>query len=133
MVETTMATMNQEQMVTELSSWTVAEVAALVKALETSWGVSAAPVAVAGAAVGGGAAAAAPVEEKTEFTVELQNGGDKKIQVIKVVREVTNLGLAEAKKLVEEAPKVVKEGLSKADAEDLKKKLEEAGATVALK
>lgn len=127
-----MATMNQEQMVAELSSWTVAEVAALVKALETSWGVSAAPVAVAGA-VGGGAAAAAPAEEQTEFAVELTNGGDKKIQVIKVVREVTNLGLAEAKKLVEEAPKVIKDGLSKADAEDLKKKLEEAGATVALK
>ena len=74
-----------------------------------------------------------PVEEQTEFTVELTGGGDKKIQVIKVVREVTSLGLAEAKKLVEEAPKVVKEGLSKADAEELKKKLEEAGATVALK
>jgi large subunit ribosomal protein L7/L12 len=121
-------------MVEELSSWTVAEVAGLVKALEEKWGVSAAPVAVAGAVgAGGGAAAAAPVEEQTEFTVELTNGGDKKIQVIKVVREVTSLGLAEAKKLVEEAPKVVKEGLSKADAEELKKKLEEAGATVALK
>ena len=127
-----MATLNQEQMVTELSSWTVAEVAGLVKALEEKWGVSAAPVAVAGGG-GGAAAAAAPVEEKTEFTVELTSGGDKKIQVIKVVREVTSLGLAEAKKLVEEAPKVVKEGLSKADAEELKKKLEEAGATVALK
>ena len=127
-----MASLSQDKMVEELSSWTVAEVAGLVKALEEKWGVSAAPVAVAGA-VGGGAAAAAPVEEQTEFTVELQNGGDKKIQVIKVVREVTSLGLAEAKKLVEEAPKVVKEGLSKADAEELKKKLEEAGATVALK
>jgi large subunit ribosomal protein L7/L12 len=128
-----MATMNQEQMVTELSSWTVAEVAALVKALETSWGVSAAPVAVAGGGGGAAAPAAAAKEEQTEFAVELTNGGDKKIQVIKVVREVTNLGLAEAKKLVEEAPKVVKEGLSKAEAEDLKKKLEEAGAQVALK
>jgi large subunit ribosomal protein L7/L12 len=118
-------------MVEELSGWTVAEVAGLVKALEQKWGVSAAPIAVAGG--GGGAAAAAPVEEQTEFTVELTGGGDKKIQVIKVVREVTSLGLAEAKKLVEEAPKVVKEGLSKADAEELKKKLEEAGATVALK
>jgi large subunit ribosomal protein L7/L12 len=127
-----MATLNQEQMVEELSGWTVAEVAGLVKALETKWGVSAAPVAVAGVG-GGAAAAAAPVEEQTEFTVELTGGGDKKIQVIKVVREVTSLGLAEAKKLVEEAPKVVKEGLSKADAEELKKKLEEAGATVALK
>lgn len=128
-----MATLSQEKMVEELSSWTVAEVAGLVKALEEKWGVSAAPVAVAGAGGGGAAAAAAPKEEQTEFTVELTSGGDKKIQVIKVVREVTSLGLAEAKKLVEEAPKVVKEGLSKADAEDLKKKLEEAGATVALK
>jgi large subunit ribosomal protein L7/L12 len=127
-----MASLSQEKMVEELSSWTVAEVAGLVKALEEKWGVSAAPVAVAGAG-GGAAAAAAPKEEQTEFTVELTGGGDKKIQVIKVVREVTNLGLAEAKKLVEEAPKVVKEGLSKADAEELKKKLEEAGATVALK
>jgi large subunit ribosomal protein L7/L12 len=127
-----MATLNQEQMVEELSGWTVAEVAGLVKALENKWGVSAAPVAVAGVG-GGAAAAAAPVEEQTEFTVELTGGGDKKIQVIKVVREVTSLGLAEAKKLVEEAPKIVKEGLSKADAEELKKKLEEAGATVALK
>jgi large subunit ribosomal protein L7/L12 len=126
-----MPSLNQEQMVEELSGWTVAEVAGLVKALEVKWGVSAAPIAVAGG--GGGAAAAAPVEEQTEFTVELTGGGDKKIQVIKVVREVTSLGLAEAKKLVEEAPKVVKEGLSKADAEELKKKLEEAGATVALK
>jgi large subunit ribosomal protein L7/L12 len=128
-----MATLSQDQMVEELSGWTVAEVAGLVKALEEKWGVSAAPIAVAGGGGGGGAAAAAPVEEQTEFTVELTGGGDKKIQVIKVVREVTSLGLAEAKKLVEEAPKVVKEGLSKADAEELKKKLEEAGATVALK
>ena len=127
-----MATMNQEKMVEELSSWTVMEVAGLITALETKWGVKAAPAVVAGAAAP--AAAAAPAkEEQTEFTVELTGGGDKKIQVIKVVREVTSLGLAEAKKLVEEAPKVVKEGLSKADAEELKKKLEEAGATVALK
>jgi large subunit ribosomal protein L7/L12 len=126
-----MAQMTQEQMVTELSAWTVAEVAALVKALETSWGVSAAPVAVA--AAGGGAAPAAAVEEKTEFTVELTSGGDKKIQVIKVVRELTNLGLAEAKKLVEEAPKVVKDGVAKAEAEDMKKKIEEAGGKVTLK
>ena len=126
-----MASFSQEKMVEELSSWTVAEVAGLVKALEEKWGVSAAPVAVAGG--GAAAPAAAAKEEQTEFAVELTGGGDKKIQVIKVVREVTNLGLAEAKKLVEEAPKVVKEGLSKADAEELKKKLEEAGATVALK
>jgi len=127
-----MAQMTQEQMVTELSAWTVAEVAALVKALETSWGVSAAPVAVA-AAGGGGAAPAAAVEEKTEFTVELTSGGDKKIQVIKVVRELTSLGLAEAKKLVEEAPKVVKDGVAKAEAEEMKKKIEEAGGKVTLK
>jgi large subunit ribosomal protein L7/L12 len=127
-----MPNLNQEQMVEELSGWTVADVAGLVKALETKWGVSAAPIAIAGGG-GGAAAAAAPVEEQTEFAVELTGGGDKKIQVIKVVREVTSLGLAEAKKLVEEAPKIIKEGLSKADAEELKKKLEEAGASVALK
>ena len=127
-----MASMNQEQMVEELSAWTVAEVANLVKALETKWGVSAAPVAVASAG-GGAAAAAAPVEEKTEFTVELTSAGDKKVQVIKVVRELTNLGLADAKKLVEEAPKAVKEGVTKAEAEEMKKKLEEAGAQVSLK
>ena len=79
------------------------------------------------------AAAAAPVEEKTEFTVELTSAGEKKVQVIKVVRELTNLGLADAKKLVEEAPKSVKEGVSKAEADDMKKKLEEAGAQVTLK
>jgi large subunit ribosomal protein L7/L12 len=127
-----MASMNQEQMVNELSSWTVADVAGLVKALESKWGVSAAPVAVAGPAAGP-AAAAAPVEEKTEFTVELTASGDKKVQVIKVVRELTSLGLAEAKKLVEEAPKPVKEGVSKAEADEMKKKLEEAGAQVTLK
>ncbi|MDD9970106.1 MAG: 50S ribosomal protein L7/L12 [Myxococcales bacterium] len=127
-----MANMTQEQMVEELSSWTVAEVAGLVKALEESWGVSAAPVAVAG--VGGPAAVdAAPEEEQTEFTVELASAGDKKIQVIKAVREITSLGLADAKKLVEDAPKAVKEGVSKEEAEEYKKKLEEAGASVTLK
>jgi large subunit ribosomal protein L7/L12 len=126
-----MASMTQEQMVTELSAWSVAEVAALVKSLEDKWGVSAAPAAVAMAA--GPAAAAAPVEEKTEFTVELTSAGEKKVQVIKVVRELTSLGLAEAKKLVEEAPKSVKDGVSKAEAEEMKKKLEEAGAQVTLK
>jgi large subunit ribosomal protein L7/L12 len=123
--------MTQEQMVGELSAWTVAEVAGLVKALEDKWGVSAAPVAVAGVAAAGPAAAA--VEEQTEFAVILTGGGDKKIQVIKVVREITNLGLAEAKKLVEEAPKPIKEGVSKAEAEDIKKKIEEAGGQVSLK
>lgn len=129
-----MASMTQEQMVEELSAWSVADIAGLVKALESKWGVSAAPVAVAAPAAGGGAAApAAQAEEKTEFTVELTSSGDKKVQVIKVVRELTSLGLAEAKKLVEEAPKPVKEGVSKAEAEDMKKKLEEAGAQVTLK
>ncbi len=127
-----MANMNVEQMVEELSSWTVMDVANLVKALEEKWGVSAAPAAVAVAA-GPAAASAEPVEEKTEFDVELTDGGAQKIKVIKVVRELTNLGLAEAKKLVEEAPKVVKEGASKAEAEDIKKKLEEAGAKVTIK
>jgi large subunit ribosomal protein L7/L12 len=126
-----MANMNVEQMVAELSTWTVMDVATLVKQLEEKWGVSAAPVAVAGAA--GPAAPAAPVEEQTEFTVELTDAGAKKINVIKVVREVTSLGLADAKNLVEAAPKAVKEGVSKAEAEDIKKKLEEAGAKVTLK
>ena len=126
-----MANMNVEQMVAELSTWTVMDVATLVKQLEEKWGVSAAPVAVAGAA--GPAVAAAPVEEQTEFAVELTDAGAKKINVIKVVREVTSLGLADAKNLVEAAPKAVKEGVSKAEAEDIKKKLEEAGAKVTLK
>ena len=126
-----MATMNVEQLVDELSSWTVMDVANLVKALEEKWGVSAAPVAAAVAAAPGAAPAAA--EEQTEFTVELVDAGAKKINVIKVVREVTQLGLADAKNLVEAAPKVVKEAISKAEAEDLKKKLEEAGAKVAVK
>jgi len=127
-----MASMNQEQMVAELSSWTVMEVAGLIKALEDKWGVSAAPIAVAGAA-GPAAAAAAPVEEKTEFDVELTSAGDKKINVIKVVREITNLGLADAKNLVEGAPKMIKEGVSKDDAASIKAKLEEAGANVTVK
>ena len=128
-----MASMNQEQMVAELSSWTVMEVAGLIKALEEKWGVSAAPVAVAG--VGGGAAPAAAEAkvEQTEFNVELTNAGDKKINVIKVVREITNLGLADAKNLVEGAPKMIKEAVSKDEAESIKKKLEEAGAKVDLK
>ncbi len=127
-----MASMNQEKMVEELSSWTVMEVSGLIKALEEKWGVKAAPAAVAVAA-GPAAAAAAPVVEQTEFTVELTGAGDKKINVIKVVRELTGLGLADAKNLVEAAPKTVKEGVAKAEAEDMKKKLEEAGAKVTLK
>jgi large subunit ribosomal protein L7/L12 len=106
--------------------------AQLVKAMESRWGVSAAaPVAVAAMPAGGGAAPAA--EEKTEFTVVLKEGGANKINVIKVVREITGLGLKEAKALVDEAPKPVKEGVNKEEAEELKKKLTEAGATVELK
>jgi len=127
-----MANMNVEQMVEELSSWTVMDVANLVKTLEEKWGVSAAPVAVAGGAAAGGAEAAAE-EEKTEFDVELSEAGGQKIKVIKAVREITSLGLADAKKMVEDAPKVIKEGISKEEAEEMKKKLEEAGAKVTLK
>ncbi|NLZ43502.1 MAG: 50S ribosomal protein L7/L12 [Clostridia bacterium] len=113
---------------------TVLELSELVKAFEEEFGVSAAaPVMVAGAAPAGGGEAAAAPEEKTEFDVILANAGATKIQVIKVVREATGLGLKEAKDLVDNAPKPVKEGLSKADAEALKAKLEEAGATVELK
>jgi large subunit ribosomal protein L7/L12 len=120
------------KIVDDLSSLTVLEAAELSKMLEEKWGVSAAaPVAVA--AAGGGGAAAAPVEEKTEFDVVLTAAGDKKINVIKEVRAITGLGLKEAKDLVEGAPKTVKEGVAKAEAEDLKKKLEEAGAKVELK
>ena len=115
-----------------LSTLTVMEAAQLVKMLEEKWGVSAAaPVAMA--AVAGAPAAAAAVEEQTEFEVILKEDGDNKINVIKVVREVTNLGLKEAKDLVDGAPKPVKEGVSKADAEAIKKKLEEAGAKVEVK
>src|SRR6204780_3698812 len=106
--------------------------AGLIKTLEEKWGVKAAPVAVAGAA-GSAAAPAAAVEEKTEFNVELKEAGANKIAVIKAVREITGLGLKEAKDLVEGAPKTLKEGVSKADADEMKKKLEEAGAKVELK
>ena len=126
-----MSNMNVEQMVEELSSWSVMDVAGLVKALESKWGVSAAPVAVAGP--GGAAAPVAAVEEQTEWTVELTEIGAKKINVIKAGREVTSLGLADAKSRGEAAPKAVKEGVGKAEAEDIKKKLEEAGAKVTLK
>ncbi|MEM8609967.1 MAG: 50S ribosomal protein L7/L12 [Myxococcota bacterium] len=127
-----MANMNVEQMVEELSSWTVMEVANLVKELEEKWGVSAAPAAVAVAGPAG-AAAGEPVEEQTEFDVELTDAGAKKINAIKAIREITQLGLADAKALVEAAPKVVKEGVSKEEAEEIKKKLEEAGAKVTVK
>src|SRR5215475_9302359 len=124
-----MAELTKEQVVDYLSALPVLEIANLVKELETKWGVSAAPVAVAG----GGAAAAAPVEEKTEFDVILTGAGANKIQVIKVVREITSLGLKEAKDLVDGAPKAVKEGVSKEEAETIKKKFVDAGATVEVK
>ena len=117
-----------DQMVEHISKMTVLDLANLVKELETKFGVSAAPVAVAGAA-----GPAAAVEEQTEFTVILADGGEKKINVIKEIRTITGLGLKEAKDLVEGAPKMVKEGISKADAEAIKKTLEGAGAKVELK
>ncbi|MGN0903884.1 MAG: 50S ribosomal protein L7/L12 [Alphaproteobacteria bacterium] len=120
------------KIVDELSALTVLEAAELSKMLEEKWGVSAAaPVAVA--AVAGGAAAAAPAEEQTEFTVILADAGANKINVIKEVRAITALGLKEAKDLVESAPKPVKEGVSKEDAEKMKKQLEAAGAKVEVK
>jgi len=125
---------NLQQLVDDLSALTVLEAAELSKLLEEKWGVSAAaPVAVA-AAPAGGAAPAAAAEEQTEFTVVLASGGDKKINVIKEVRGVRpDLGLKEAKDLVEGAPQNVKENVSKQEAEEIKKKLEEAGATVQIK
>jgi large subunit ribosomal protein L7/L12 len=121
------------KLVEELSKLTVLEAAELAKALEEEWGVSAAAaVAVAAPAAGGGDAGAA-AEEQTEFDVILTGDGGKKIQVIKEVRAITGLGLTEAKALVEGAPKAVKEGVNKAEAEDIKKKIEEAGGTVELK
>jgi large subunit ribosomal protein L7/L12 len=121
-----------QKIVDTLSGLTVLEAAELAKLLEEKWGVSAAaPVAMMAAAAGG--AAAAPAEEKTEFTVVLAAAGAQKINVIKEVRAVTNLGLKEAKDLVEGAPKPVKEGVSKDEAEKIKKQLEEAGGTVELK
>ena len=124
-----------DKIVEDLSALSVLEAAELSKLLEEKWGVSAAaPVAAAAAPAAGGGAAAAPVEEQTEFTVMLMAGGDKKINVIKEVRGVrSDLGLKEAKDLVEAAPAAVKENVSKQEAEEIKKKLEEAGATVAIK
>ena len=119
----------------QLSELSVLQVSELVKTLEEKWGVSAAaaaPVMMAGGG-GGAAAPAAAAEQKTEFAVHLTNAGDKKINVIKVVREVTSLGLKEAKDLVDGAPKVVKEGVSKDEAATIKKKFEEVGATVEIK
>jgi len=128
-----MADVTKEQVVDFLSKLTVMDIAALTKELEDKWGVKAAPVAVAAAAGAAPAAAAAAAAEQTEFTVVLKEAGAKKIEVIKVVRELTQLGLKEAKDLVDGAPKNVKEGVSKADAEGFKKKLEDAGAKVEIK
>ena len=123
--------MTKEEIMEAIESMTVLELSELVKAMEEKFGVSAAaPVAVAAAP---GAAAGAAAEEKSEFTVMLASAGDKKINVIKAVREATGLGLKEAKALVDGAPAAVKENVAKAEAEELKKKLEEAGATVTLK
>ena len=124
----------REQVKDFLKNMSLMDAAALVKELEQELGVSAAaPVAVAAAGAAPAAGAAAPAVEKDEFTVVLTSGGDKKIQVIKVVRELTGLGLKEAKDLVDGAPKTVKEGVAKAEAETMKKKLEEAGGAVELK
>ncbi len=121
-----------QEFIQQIDSLTVLELNTLVKALEEHYGVSAAAAAAPAAAAGGGAAAA-PVEEKTEFDVVLKTIGEKKINVIKAVREVTSLGLKEAKDLVESAPATVKEAVSKDEAEAVKKKFEEAGATVEIK
>jgi large subunit ribosomal protein L7/L12 len=127
-----MADVTKEQVVDFLSQMSVMDLATLTKELEEKWGVKAAAVAVAAAPAAGGGAAA-PAAEQTEFTVTLKEAGGNKIGVIKAVREVTNLGLKEAKDMVDGAPKVVKEGISKADADTIKKKLEEAGAKVEIK
>ena len=128
-----MADVSREQVVDFLSNLPVIQMAELIKELENKWGVKAAPAAVAVAAGPAAGAAPAAVEEQTEFNVILANAGANKIQVIKVVRELTGLGLKEAKDLVDGAPKPVKEGIAKADAEAAKKKLEDAGAKVELK
>ena len=129
-----MAEVTQQQVVDYIKGISVLELSQLVKTLETELGVSAAAaVAVAAPAGGGAAAAAAPAEEKTEFTVTLTDIGTNKINVIKVVREITSLGLKEAKDLVESAPKPIKEGVPKDEAESIKKKFEEVGAKVEIK
>src|SRR4029453_3000425 len=124
---------SQDEVINYLSNLTVIDLVNLTKALEDKWGVKAAPVAVAAAAAPAAAAAAAPAEEKTEFTVVLKSGGANKIGVIKVVREVTGLGLKDAKDLVDGAPKEVKAGVNKTEAQDIEKKLKEAGAEVEVK
>ena len=127
---------NMDQIIDQLSQLSVMQIAELTKKLEEKWGVKAAPVAVAaggGGGGGGGAPAPEAKQEQTEFTVILANAGTNKIQVIKAIREITNLGLKEAKDLVDGAPKEVKAGVSKDDAEGIKKKITEAGGTVDVK
>ena len=123
----------QTEILDKIGSMTVLELSELIKAMEEKFGVSAAAAVAVAAPAAGGAAAAAPVEEQTEFTVMLSAFGENKVNVIKAVRELTGLGLKEAKDLVDGAPKPVKEGVSKADAEAAKKKLEDAGAKVEVK
>src|SRR5262252_9026878 len=124
---------SHDEVINYLSNLTVIDLVNLTKALEDKWGVKAAPVAVAAAPAAAAGPAAAPVEEKTEFTVVLKGGGANKIGVIKVVREVTGLGLKDAKDLVDGAPKDVKAGVNKTEADDIVKKLKEAGAEVEVK
>jgi large subunit ribosomal protein L7/L12 len=127
-------TLSNDEILDAIGNKTVIELSDLIEAFKTKFNVTiSAPVAAAPAGGGAGAAAAAPVEEKTEFTVLLKDAGAKKIQVIKVVREVTSLGLKEAKDLVDAPPSTIKEGVAKAEAEEIKKKLEEQGAVVELK
>ncbi len=127
-------TLSNDEILDAIGNKTVIELADLIESFKTKFNVTiAAPVAAAPAAGAGGGAAAAPAEEKTEFTVVLKEAGAKKIQVIKVVREVTSLGLKEAKDLVDAPPSNIKEGIAKAEAEEIKKKLEEQGASVELK
>jgi large subunit ribosomal protein L7/L12 len=129
-----MADITTEQVIEHLSNMPVIQLAGLIKQLEDKWGVKAAPVAVAAGPAAAGGAAPAAAAEQTEFSVILDSfAADKKIGIIKVVRELTGLGLKEAKDIVEAAPKPLKEGVAKAEAEDMKKKLEEAGAKVVLK
>ncbi len=128
-----MAQMTVEDFVESVEKWTIIDINKAVKALETKFGISAAPMAMAAAPAAGGAAPAAGGEEKTEFTVVLTSAGANKIQVIKTVRELTGLGLKEAKDLVEAAPKNVKENVDKKTADDLAKKLQASGATVEVK
>ncbi len=128
-----MAKVNVEDVLDSIDTWTVLDLSKLVKGIEEKYGVSAAAPAVMTAGPAAGPAAAPPAEEQTEFTVVLASVGEKKIQVIKEVRAITALGLKEAKDLVDGAPKPVKEGVSKTEAAEIKKKLEDAGATVELK